>query len=56
MLQITQQVVMIFAKPLTETNIIRTFYENYSRGKGDKEGTYYSRLKLVIINCGLDLE
>ena len=49
---------MSFAHSLTETNItcIPTFYENNFRGKDDKEGTYYSRLELVIINGDLDLE
>ena len=40
---------MSFAQPLVETNIIPTFYENNSRGKDIKEGTYYSRLKLVTL-------
>ena len=47
---------MSFAHSLTEPNIIPTFYENNFRGKDDKEGTYYSRLKLLIINGDLDLE
>ena len=47
---------MSYAQSLTEPNIIPTFYENNSSGKDIKEGTYYSRLKLVIINGDLDLK
>ena len=48
---------MSFAQSLTEPNIIPASYENNSRGKDIKEETYYSSLKLVIINHDdLDLE
>ena len=41
---------------LTEANILPKLNENSCRDKGDKDQTRNSRLKLVILNCDLDLE
>ena len=48
--------VMGSAHHLTKTNIWPKFDKHLSKGSGDMEWTWNSRLKLVTFNCDLDLE
>ena len=47
---------MSLAHCLTEVNILSKFNVNPSCGKGDMKQTQYQRLKLVTLDCYLDLE
>ena len=43
------------AQRFTEVKIFPKFNENLSKGSEDMEQTRNARLKLVILNCALDL-
>ena len=47
---------MSSAHQLTKANIWPKFNKYLSKGSGDMEWTWYSRLKLVTFNCDLDLD